>query len=138
MSEPGACRPAAVAAGRDHRHVLGLGRIFRRVEMLAHEFEQDADDLVFHPAQPIGATATVAVLQQKLFGLSAAFDQRRLQPLRQRGAQFDVIAAMRLGECFQVGDDGAAVNEFGRRPGGGRRAFCESRSMTREAIGPRG
>ena len=40
----GRLQPAAVAAGGDHRHALGLGRILRRIEMLARELEQQADD----------------------------------------------------------------------------------------------
>ena len=32
--------------------------------MLARELETDADDFVFHPAQPLGAAAAVAVFQQ--------------------------------------------------------------------------
>jgi hypothetical protein len=46
----GRLQPTAVAAGSDHCHALGLGRVLRRVEMFADELEQDADDLVFHPA----------------------------------------------------------------------------------------
>ena len=37
---------AAVAAGRHDRHALGLGWIFRRIEMRDDELEQDADDFV--------------------------------------------------------------------------------------------
>ena len=55
--------------------------------MLAHEFEQDADDLVFHPAQPLGAAAAMTILEQKLFGLGAALIERVLEPLGQRAAQ---------------------------------------------------
>jgi len=47
-------------------------RILRRIKMLDGELEQDADDLVFHPAQLLGAAAAVAILEQQLFGLGAA------------------------------------------------------------------
>ena len=113
----GRLQPAAVAAGGDHRHVLGLGRILRRIEMLARELEQQADDLVFHPAQPLGAAPAVPVLEQQLLGLGAAVVERGLQPLRQRGAQFALAAAVGLGEAFQVGGDGAGVDQFARAPG---------------------
>jgi len=117
---------AAVAAGRDHRHALGLGRILRGVEMLAHEVEQDADDLVFQPADALGAAPAVAVLEQQLLGLGAALDQRGLQTLRHGRAQFALAAAMDLGEFFQIGDDGAGIDQFARAPGRmlGRRAWA--------------
>ena len=60
----GRLQPAAVAAGGDHRHVLGLGRVLRLIEMLAREFEQQADDFVFQVAQPLGAAPPVPVLEQ--------------------------------------------------------------------------
>ena len=63
-------------------------------------------------------------LQQQLLGLGAAFVERGLQPLRQRGAQFALAAAMGLGEAFQVGGDGADIDQLARVPGRmlGRRA----------------
>ena len=119
----GRLQAAAIAAGGDHRHVLGLGRILRRIEMLDRELEQDADDLVFHPAQPLGAAAAVAILEQQLLGLGAAVVERGLQPLRQRRAQFALAAGMRLGEQFQVGGDGrASINSIAARDGAAGRA----------------
>ena len=64
---------AAVAAGRHHRHALGFRRILGRIEMLAGEVVQDADDLVLHEAEPLGAAAAVAVLEQQVLGDGAAF-----------------------------------------------------------------
>ncbi len=113
----GRLQAAAVAAGGDHRHVLGLGRILRLIEMLAREFEQQADDFVFQPAQPLGAAPSVAVVEQQLLGFGAAFVERGLQPLRQRGTQFAPAAAMGLGQAFQVGGDRAEVDQFARMPG---------------------
>ncbi len=120
----GRLQPAAIAAGGDHRHVLGFRWILRLIEVLARELEQQADDLVFQPAQPFGAAAAVTVLEQQQLGLGAAFDERGLQPLRQRGAQFALAAAVAFGEPFQVGGDGAAVDQLARVPGRmvGRRA----------------
>ena len=63
---------AAVAAGRHDGHAFGLRRHLRRIERLADELEQDADDLVLHLAQPLGAAPAVAVLEQQLFGLRRA------------------------------------------------------------------
>ena len=69
---------AAIAAGRDHGHALGFRAHLRRIEHRGGEFEQQADDLVLHLAQPLGAAAAVAVLQQQGFGARPAFVQRRL------------------------------------------------------------
>ena len=114
----GRLQAAAVAAGRDDRHALGLRRIVRRIKMLAREFEQQADDFVFQPAQPLGAAAAVPVLEQQLLGLGAAFDKRRLQPLRQRRTQFALAAAVRLDQLLQVGGQRACVDQIARAPGG--------------------
>ena len=54
-------QPAAVAAGRDHRHAFGLGRHPCRIELAAGKFEQDADDLVLQQRQPLGAAAAMPV-----------------------------------------------------------------------------
>ena len=43
-------QPAAVAAGGDHRHALGLGGIVGAIELLAGELEQQPDQLVLHEA----------------------------------------------------------------------------------------
>src|SRR6185503_19232130 len=54
---------AAVAAGGDDRHALSLGRILRGIKMLADKIEKDADDLVLHEAEPLGAKPAVTLLQ---------------------------------------------------------------------------
>ena len=118
----GRLQAAAIAASGDHRHVLGLGRILRRIEMFDGKLEKNADDLVFHLAQPLGAAAAVTILEQLLLSLGAAVVERGPQPLRQRRAQFALAAGMRLGECFQVSGNGAGVDQFGRTPGWGCRA----------------
>ena len=68
-------QPAAVAAGRHHRHALGFRGIVGRIEMLAGELEQRADDLVHHRAEPFGAAPAVPVVQQQPLGFGAAFGQ---------------------------------------------------------------
>ena len=113
----GRLQAAAVAAGGDYRHVLGLGRILRGVEMLAHELEQDADDFIFQPAQPLGAAASVAVLEQQLLGLGAACEQRLLQALRHGRAQFTLGAAMGLGEYLEIRDNRAGIDQLTRAAG---------------------
>ena len=72
--------------------------------------------VVFHPAQPLGAAAAVAVLEQQLLGLGAALDQRGFEPLRHRRAQLALAAGMLLGELFQFGGDGAHVDQVARAP----------------------
>ena len=71
------------------------------------ELVHQADDLILHQAQPLGAAAAVAVLQQQVFGRGAAFDQRGLEPFGHRGAEIAFVAGMRLGERVEVGRDGA-------------------------------
>ena len=88
--------------------------------MLAREIEQDADDLVFHPAQTLGAAAAVAVFQQQLLGLAAALVERRFQPLRDVRAQFTLAADMGLGEFFKIRNDGAGIDQVAGVPGGRR------------------
>ena len=112
MSEPGASKPAAIAAGGDHRHALGFGWHLRRIDLAADEFEQDADDLVLHLAQPLGAAAAVAVLEQQLLGARAGLRERELQPLRHRGAQFALAAGMGLRQRLEIGDDRRRVDEL--------------------------
>ena len=113
----GRLQAAAVAAGGDHRHALAFRWIFRRV-LAARKLVQDADDLVFHPAQPLGAAAAVPVFQQQLLGLGAAFGEGCFQPLRQQRAQFLVAAAMRLDQVFDFGGQRARVDQIVRAPGG--------------------
>ena len=82
--------------------------------MLAREFEQDADDLVLHPAEPLGAAPPVAVLEQQLLGLGAAVRQRNLELLRHLGTQIALVAGVSLGELLQVGGYRAHVDEVAR------------------------
>ena len=93
--------------------LFGLGRHLRGIKLLADELEQDADDLIVHLAQPLGAAPAVAVLEQELLGLRARRRQRRLQTLRHCRAQFALASRISLGELFKIGDDRRAVDEFG-------------------------
>ncbi len=75
---------AAVAASGDDGHALGFRGVPRRIEMLAREFIQHADDLVLHEAQPLGAAAATTVLDEQTFGRGAAPQESRLETARDR------------------------------------------------------
>ena len=102
-------QPAAVAAGRDDRHALRLGGVFRWVEMLEHEFEQDADDVILHSAKPLGAAAALAVLQEMPLGIGAAGGQHAFHPLRDRAAKFLLGTRMIVRKLGQFGHELALV-----------------------------
>jgi hypothetical protein len=108
--------------------------------MPAGEIEQQADDLVFHPAQTLGATAAVAVREQPLLGPGAAFIERDLQALRHCGAQAGFVAAAPgRGEFFQLGAERACVDQLGRSLGrvcgGGACVLVEGESGHRPMLG---
>ena len=69
------------------------------------ELEQDADDVVLHLAKAFGAAPALAILEQQLFGVRAAGDQRGLQPLRDRAPQLLFGAGVILGDPAELGDD---------------------------------
>ena len=74
-------------------------------------------NLVFHPAQPLGAAAAVPVFQQQLLSLGAAVGEGCFQPLRHQRAQFLVAAAMGLDQVFQFGGQRARIDQVIRAPG---------------------
>jgi hypothetical protein len=94
--------------------------------MLAHEVEQQTDDLVFEFAQPLGAAPAVTILEQQFLGLAPAFAQCGFKPPRQRHPHIALAAGVDLRELFQFGGDRAAVDQVGRCLGGrcGGRAGC--------------
>ena len=106
---------APVAAGRDHRHLLGFRRVMRRIEMLRGELEQQPDDLVLHVAEPLGAAAAVTIRQQQLLGGGAPLQQRRLQALGERRPQLALIAGVLLAELVEVGGERVHVEQVGGR-----------------------
>lgn len=83
---------AAIAAGGHHRHALGPSRDRRMIEVLGRGGEQHADDFILHDAQPLGATAAVAILEQHRLCRLARLDEFDLQHLRQ-GRTESVLAA---------------------------------------------
>ena len=89
---------AAIAAGGDHGHALGAGRDRRAIEMPRRRGIEDADDLVLHEAQPLGAAPAVAILQQHGLRGGARRDHLGLQELRQRRAEHVLAAGMFFGE----------------------------------------
>jgi hypothetical protein len=106
--------------------------------VFASELEQDADDLVFHPAETFRAAATVTVLQQQLLGLGAAVGQGNLEFLRYQGAQVAFVAGVSLGEILKFGGDRTHIDQFGRpTPGsfGGRALVLVERKRCHRSIG---
>jgi hypothetical protein len=92
MSEPGASRP-------------------RRIKFATGEVEQDADDLVLHPAQPLGAAPPVAVLKQQIGGMRARGRQRRFQPQRHRGAQLALATGMGVRQRLKIGGERFRIDQ---------------------------
>ncbi len=66
---------------------------------------EDADDFVLHEAQPLGAAAAVAVLQQHGLRGGARRDHLGLQQLRHRRAKHVLAAGMFFGERIDRGGD---------------------------------
>ena len=71
--------------------------------------EQDADDLVLHETQPLGATPAVAVLQQHGLRGRARRHHLGLQQLRHRGAKHILAAGMLFGKRIDRGGDPRGV-----------------------------
>ena len=76
-------------------------------------------------AEPLGAAAAVAVLQQHLLGAGAALDQRGLQPLRDRGAHSRSRPAIFVREPLEFGRARVGVDDCG----GARASAGESMGM---------
>jgi hypothetical protein len=66
---------------------------------------EDADDLVLHEAQPLGAAPAMAVPQQHGLGGIAGCDHFGLEELRQRGAENILAARMLFGQRIDCGGD---------------------------------
>ena len=81
--------------------------------MLARELVQEADDLVLHEAEPLGAAPAMPVLEQQLLGRGAPCDQRSLEALRDRARSSRSLPACALASLFEIGGDGARVEQFG-------------------------
>ena len=108
--------------------------------MLANEIEQQSDDVVFHPAQPLGATPSVPVFEQKLFGALTSAGERGLDALSQRAPQF-VGAGMLARQLLKLGRKRALINEVvaarGRFAGGAGFALeCHGHVTSRIAKQP--
>ena len=66
-------------------------------------------------AQPLGAAAAVPIAQQQLLGGGAPFHERRLEPLRERGAQLALVPGVQLAELVEVGRQRIGVEQVGGR-----------------------
>ena len=98
-------QPAAITAGRNHCHALGTGADRRAVEVLRCRRKQDADDLVLHEAQTLGAMAAVAVPEQHILRSRARRDQLRLQHLRHLGAENILASGVFFSQRVDSGRD---------------------------------
>ena len=74
--------------------------------------EQDADDLVLHEAQPLGAAPAVTVLQQHRLRGGAGRDHFGLQQLRHGGAENILAAGMLFGERVDRRGDPRGIETF--------------------------
>ena len=102
-------QPAAIAAGGDDRHALGVGRHQALVEVLRRRLVQQADDRVVQVAQPLGAAAPVPVLQQLRLGGGASLREFALEKLGDRCAK-GVVAALELaGQRLDLGADAHGI-----------------------------
>ncbi len=120
------CEQAApVAAGRDHRHALGIRRDGGAIEP-HRQVVQQPDDLILHRADLFGAGAPVAIAQKLLLGGAAAFREHAFQPLRHSGAQFALAARMFIGKVRKLCGERVRIDERAalRRLIGGRKHGC--------------
>ena len=99
---------AAIAAGGDDGHTLGFGGVLRRVKMLSRNLEQQADDLILHEAQPFGAAAPTAIVDEQTLGRGAAFEQGCLEAAREGQSEFAIVAGMLSAEDHRKKADGFA------------------------------
>ena len=85
---------AAVAAGGDDRHALGVRRIGRPVDVRHRVVVEDADQLVLEVRQPGGATAPAVVCFELAAGRGTRIGDQRLQALDHGAARFGGIIAV--------------------------------------------
>ena len=79
---------------------------------------EDADDFVLHEAEPFGAAAAVAVLQQHRLRGGARGNHFGLQQLRQRRAKHVLAPRMLFGEGIDRRGDPRGIETFIRRGAG--------------------
>ena len=84
------------------------------IEMPRRGREQDADDLVLHEAQPLGAAPAVAILQQHGLRDGARRHQFGLEQLRHGRAERVLAAGMLFGERIDRGGDPRGIETFVR------------------------
>ena len=73
--------------------------------MLRRELVDEPNDLVLHEAEPLGAAASAAILDEQALGLGTTFEQGCLEPPRDRQTQF--VTGMRRGKRLdRTGDRG--------------------------------
>jgi hypothetical protein len=102
-------QPAAVAAGGDDRHALGVGWHEAPVEMTRRRLVQQADDRIVQIAQPLGAAAPVPVLQQLRLRGRAPCREFAFQKLGDRCPEGVVPARELGGQRLDLGADAHGI-----------------------------
>ena len=69
------------------------------------------DDFILHLAKALGASPSVPVLEQQLFGARPRPGQRGFEALGDGGAQFVLAPGMALGERFELGDNRLRIDQ---------------------------
>jgi hypothetical protein len=103
---------ATVTAGADDRHALGFRRVLRAIEMLGYELVEHAQDLILHPAQPLGTTAARAFLDQQPLGCGATLQEGGLEPARYRQSELALVAGVIRNEAFELAGNSGGVEHF--------------------------
>ena len=98
-------QPAAIATGGHHRHALGARGDMRAIEMPRGGGIKNADDLVLHEAQSLGAAAAVTVFQQHGLRGGARGEHLGLQELGHCRAKHILAAGIFFGERIDRGGD---------------------------------
>jgi hypothetical protein len=96
--------------------------------MPLREFEQNADDLILHETQPLGAQPAAAVTQQHALYDRASTREGSLELLSDGGAQLALVAAVQRLQLLELGRDRGRVEDLGeacRSRGGDRRGHVE-------------
>src|SRR5262249_38295265 len=78
--------------------------------------EQQADDLVLHEAQPLGATPSVAVRDEQAFDRGTPARERGPQLPGHRQAEVALVASVDVSQPVELGRDGNRVEhlDYGR------------------------
>jgi hypothetical protein len=104
-------QPAAIAADRNHAHTFRRRRILGAVKLFGRDLVGERDDRIHQARKRLGAAAAMQPAEQALFGVLAAFVERRLQFLRQVSADIRDPAIMRGGQAGKLGSQFCEIDE---------------------------